>query len=366
LPAAEAVRFISLLKVQHWLEGVEEQAAVRAQVEYALHDMARRHNMSPAAVKARVDELMEGHGPYEIARRLGPVAVADGDEEDKLRDAAIRTPHALDWTFGSGDARPLPNAEFIAGLGGALRLDIAKAGQGCPSCGQEVEKDGSHLARCSSLVSPCLAHNSVRDAIAQYVRRCHMVAEVEATAGSELRTRPGDILIPAWQGGRPGEETKALYKDVSITAQASDGSRLDAIAAAKTRLYKPQCLAAGGTFRPLVADAWGAWHPSAIAYLRRLAEHLDAEQPWRHGLRISGGQQMWRTLSTLVVSRATRPVALAWVKGLAAPWHPGNGLPRRRDAAATSATTAHPWRSASPTLTPGNAQPPDAMVDTKG
>ena len=173
----------------------------------------------------------------------------------------------------------LQPAEFVVALRHRLGHPIYTTDGPCPACSKPSDKLGDHAMNCAWQGERIARHNCLRDLL-------HSTAAAAALAPAKEGRfllpgeggRPADILIPGWSNGRDA----AL--DVTVINPLQDSQVRGAATtpghayngAHKRKLDKSwePCHRQGITFLPLAVESLGAWHPSAVAEVKRLGSAL--------------------------------------------------------------------------------------------
>ena len=152
------------------------------------------------------------------------MGVGEEEVEVKARLQSLTLPHAVNWL----NVAPIISLglhlrpqEFVLAAG--YRLGLPLYGEGpaptCPVCHQPSDRRGTHSMSCGSGPERNWRHNSLRDAMHEYA--------VEAGYGprKEVRfllpgrdSRPADVLIPHFAGGRAGRDQGPRKTKVSANA----------------------------------------------------------------------------------------------------------------------------------------------------
>ena len=85
-------------------------------------------------------------------------------------------------------------------------MDISR-GLSCPLC-TEIALDplGHHAATCKRGGDVIVRHNHLRDVFVELCHQAHLRVKVEEGSGltpDMSRTRPADVLVQNWVGGKP-------------------------------------------------------------------------------------------------------------------------------------------------------------------
>ena len=90
--------------------------------------------------------------------------------------------------------------------------------------------------------------------------------------------RPADVYIPQWSGGKDAAFDVTIINPLQAAqvhgAAATAGHALNEAHRRKLDKSWDACHRQGFDFVPLAAECLGAWHPSAVAHLKKLASIL--------------------------------------------------------------------------------------------
>ena len=179
-----------------------------------------------------------------------------------------------------------------------LRLPVAEADHHCPLCDGVADRYGDHARGCACGGDRTKRHNRLRSLLAARAQAAGLSPVVEkpgllpprpeAAGGAEDGgrraggRRPGDVWVPNW-----GLHGPAAF-DLAVTAAMRPGA-LPGVAAGTERpateyeahkrshlQTQEACAAQGLQLITLVAEATGAWGPTALKTWQALAHALSA------------------------------------------------------------------------------------------
>jgi hypothetical protein len=166
------------------------------------------------------------------------------------------------------------------------RLDNKHEGP-CPSCLRPNDIFGDHARFCATEGERISCHDRIRDDIYRAAATAGLAPKREAPhLFPDSSDRPGDVLIPAWFGGR------GVALDVTVTSptQAAQVSREAAnagatLVAAKQRKldrYLDRCRSVGIDFVPLAVETFGGWDANAVDSLKAIARNVGRRSDVDH------------------------------------------------------------------------------------
>ena len=141
-----------------------------------------------------------------------------------------------------------------------LFLPVAPRRAVCPSCLKgRVDPKGEHQVTCGGRGGLIMRHNCIRDLLRQELQNAGLKVEIERNAGSEDKSKPGDLKVLKWERGLD------LYIDVSCINPKTDlwkshlvegGVGAAAVACEKKKKlkYKGNIDERTGTFLPFIME----------------------------------------------------------------------------------------------------------------
>ena len=208
----------------------------------------------------------------------------EGCETDiaRLNSVSIEGSHAGDWLTvvpSPGLGLRLQPPEFVVALRHRLGHPIFSSAGPCPACGQASDVLGDHAMNCAWHGERIARHNALRDTI-------HSTAANAALAPTKEGRfllpgeggRPADIFIPHWSAGRDAALDVTVINPLQAAqvhdAAATAGHALGEAHRRKLDKSWEACHGQGIEFLPLAVECLGAWHPLAIAELKKLGSAL--------------------------------------------------------------------------------------------
>lgn len=270
----------------------------RSEIEQALKAFNERwglHHGVPTPEKNLQKQLMTS--VHEVRRAL-IMANASADEVERLD--SVCTPHAADWLRGPGQWFSLTDEEARYGIRWVLGIPLVDEPYLCPWCERPADRLGLHAAACEASGAVARGHTAVKCVLADLYRAAG--AHVDTEQGPEDRNRrPADLLVS-------GPFPKPWAIDNTIWSRHTDGpDPLDAVVQRKVAAGKRMCQRQGWTYRVWAADVYGCMHPDARKIILKLAGMVERKCP-THG-EGQQRQQVWRSVSAAVISRAAGQLA---------------------------------------------------------
>ena len=152
-------------------------------------------------------------------------------------------------------------------------LLLGTDGTPCPLCGDFVDAFGDHLVACRRN-GPTERHNAVRDALFAACVQAGVPARKEQ--GCEGGTRDADILLHAWNKGRPVAVDIVIEHALAPSRWPLNLSRVSAILpdaeATKATRASERCARAGWDFQGAAFSLWGKPGPAASSLIFRLQQ----------------------------------------------------------------------------------------------
>ena len=115
----------------------------------------------------------------------------------------------------------MQDKEFNSCLKYWLGIPLHSAPHLCPACRTFADEYGDHQVGCGGNGDRITRHNAVRDVIFSAAQSAALGPSREAQGLiPESLSRPADVFLPTWQGGRPA----CLGRPCNITAPANPHS----------------------------------------------------------------------------------------------------------------------------------------------
>ena len=200
----------------------------------------------------------------------------------RLGSLGIKDSHAGAWLTvvpSPGLGLKLHPAEFVVALRHRLGHPIYSSDGPCPACGQASDRMGVHAMNCAWQGERIARHNALRDTL-------HSTAAAAALAPAKEGRfllpgeggRPADVLIPGWASGKDAAIDVTVINPLqdSVVSEAAvvPGHALSVAHQRKLDKSWEACHRQGIVFLPLAVESLGAWHPSAIAEVKKLGSAL--------------------------------------------------------------------------------------------
>ena len=200
----------------------------------------------------------------------------------RLASVGIKDSHAGDWLTvvpSPGLGLRLHPSEFVVALRHRLGHPIFTSDGPCPACGQASDRMGVHAMNCAWQGERIARHNALRDTL-------HSSAAAAALAPAKEGRfllpgeggRPADVLIPSWSSGKDVAYDVTVINPLQESevrgAAATPGHSLSVAHKRKLDKSWEACHNQGIVFVPLAVESLGAWHPTAIAEVKKLGSAL--------------------------------------------------------------------------------------------
>jgi len=190
------------------------------------------------------------------------------------------------------------------------RLGLPLAGEGAicgiNGCREPLDLLGHHQVTCSRGGAITSRHNRVRDAFARLAAAAGMSPKVEQGSFAHDRTRPADILVPAWSHGKP-----AAF-DVTIVSPHTQenliAGSLDVVEKAAELKHSnndAKCAALGWLCVPLAGDVYGQWCAEAHDSFSAVATRLAVCTQVKHAVALSS---IYNTLGLILARQNARAI----------------------------------------------------------
>jgi hypothetical protein len=207
----------------------------------------------------------------------------DEDEtREKARLASLALAHSGDWL----SCAPIKSlglhlrpSEFVMALKYRLGVPIYASQGPCPACLRLSDRHGDHALCCGTGGERISRHNSLRDAFFDVAVSAGLSPTKEGRfLLPGVDRRPADVLLPHWEAGLDAalDITVVTSLQAATVARAAEepGFALEFAHERKLRGAEDLCRQQGLAFLPLVAEALGAWHPSAQKQVKKLGSAL--------------------------------------------------------------------------------------------
>ncbi|KAL5502936.1 hypothetical protein EMCRGX_G009797 [Ephydatia muelleri] len=202
----------------------------------------------------------------------------------KARLLSVSAPFAGSWisTIPSPVLNlHLDSAECQMALRWWLGLNTA-GGSCCPICPDTVlDPLGHHAVSCRHGGFVVTRHNLLRDILAGFCRRAHLLVKIEVGYGLSLeniKSRPADILVQSWDRGHPAAfdvtVTSPLTPAILNISSIYEGAAGRVAEARKHTTNDAKCQDLGWLCIPLAVETYGNWGKEAHEVFNRLASLL--------------------------------------------------------------------------------------------
>ena len=143
----------------------------------------------------------------------------------------------------------------------------------CIACKKDrIDIKGEHQVTCSGRGGLIMRHDSIKELLKQQIENCGYVVELEKNAGSDDRSKPGDLKVLRWREGRD------LYIDVSVInakmscwknhlADHGAGGAAAACEQKKIRWYEGKIDERTSEFLPFILEVQGGVGKLAIKFM---------------------------------------------------------------------------------------------------
>jgi len=210
--------------------------------------------------------------------------IENSSDRDKARLLSCSSKHANQWL------NVIPNrnlglylspqefsvlSKFALGIGNHFDNTTL-----CPSCKKQPLND-VHATTCMCSGDRISRHNALRDTFYYIVKSALLNPTREFQIGNS-KERPGDVHVDNWENGRSAEFDFAV---VSPTLQRNlvESSIEAGITASKyedfkRRRYEAKCNEASSDFIPMIVETHGAWGPTAIPIISKIADLIASRK----------------------------------------------------------------------------------------
>ena len=198
---------------------------------------------------------------------------------DRARLASLGLPHSGDWL----NVIPSPilglhvrPQEFRMSVLYRLGAPVYSSSGPCPACHKQSDRLGDHALACGTAGERIARHDHLRDALFQTAASANLAPRKEEKGllpGSI--SRPADVFIPNWTGGRDTALDVTVVSPLLLTriedSAARPGHTLTVAFSDKCRQTHQACEREGIVFIPLPVETLGGWHERAADQIRKLA-----------------------------------------------------------------------------------------------
>ncbi len=199
-------------------------------------------------------------------------------------------PHAGDWLNGvPSDVLGLhmQDKEFNSCLKYWLGIPLHSAPHLCPACRTSADEYGDHQVGCGGNGDRITRHNAVRDVIFSAAQSAALGPSREAQGLiPESLSRPADVFLPTWQGGRPAaldvHVISPLQQTLIHEAAFSPGHALEVGVRRKLTTHLQACRSIGVNFIPIVAETLGGLGEEAINIIGAIGNAIDRRVTMTH------------------------------------------------------------------------------------
>ena len=199
-------------------------------------------------------------------------------------------PHAGDWLNGvPSDVLGLhmQDKEFNSCLKYWLGIPLHSAPHLCPACRTTADEYGDHQVGCGGNGDRITRHNAVRDVIFSAAQSAALGPSREAQGLiPESLSRPADVFLPTWQGGRPAaldvHVISPLQQTLIYEAAFSPGHALEVGVRRTLTTHLQACRSIGVNFIPIVAETLGGLGEEAINIIGAIGNAIDRRVTMTH------------------------------------------------------------------------------------
>ena len=149
----------------------------------------------------------------------------------------------------------------------------------CMACPVMSDVEGDHAISCGWGGERITRHNALRDVLFSTCQQAALAPVREDRAlipGTD--TRPADILLPHWTGGRDTALDITVVNPLQVAfinqSAANPGHALRKAFERKMIKHGEPCREAGLSFCPLPMDTLGAWSESMVTQVKRMGSAL--------------------------------------------------------------------------------------------
>ena len=191
-------------------------------------------------------------------------------------------PHAGDWLNvvpSTSLGLHLQDREFQCCLRYWLGIPLQSNPLPCPECRDTADIFGDHQVGCSGNGDRISRHNAIRDVVFSAAQSAALAPSKETPGllASSL-SRPADILLPNWKGGRPAaldvHVISPLQQQTLNEASFTPGHALQVGVNRKLASSLSACRSAGLHFIPLVAETLGGLADDTIQTVRSIGKAI--------------------------------------------------------------------------------------------
>ncbi len=192
-------------------------------------------------------------------------------------------PHAGDWLNGVPSTTlglHMQDREFRCCLRYWLGIPLHSYPHICPACHSTADEFGDHHVGCGGNGDRITRHNAIRDVLFSAAQSAALGPTREATGLiPDSMSRPADILLPTWHGGRPAaldvHVISPLQQSIIHEAASTPGHALQVGIQRKLTAHLQPCRSVGITFTPIVAETLGGLCEDTINTVRAIGEAID-------------------------------------------------------------------------------------------
>ena len=217
--------------------------------------------------------------------------------------------------------------EFRLCLDYWLGVRMTEGPRPCPACGNPSAADpmGDHQVGCGGNGDRIHRHDVLRDVLFAASQSAALAPRKEVPSlipGSV--SRPADIFLPNWCGGRPPALDVTVISTMQPLTQAVAATEpsfaLKIAEARKMAAHNADYRGIGATFLPIVVETLGGWSPDSISQIARIGRLAGQRLGTLPATTIKHLFQrlsiiLWKGNATLWSSRLS--LHSAWVR----PWH---------------------------------------------
>lgn len=214
--------------------------------------------------------------------KLGAAALRAGcTQVDGLRLSSVEAPRSAAWLMALPCRGPLdltlePDQMQVA-LQHRLGLPLSVAGEKCCFCGSALDLLGHHHLTCSSGDYRTSRHNQLRNALFTLCGAAGLSPQKEQGSFEHDRTRPADVLVPAWKLGKSAAFDLTVVSPLTkqLLKGAGDDNCVTAAAMKKHAENDAKCADLHWLCIPLAVDSYGQWCDEAHTAFVEIASHLS-------------------------------------------------------------------------------------------
>ena len=227
----------------------------------------------------------------------------------------------------------MQDKEFNSCLKYWLGIPLHSAPHLCPACRTSADEYGDHQVGCGGNGDRITRHNAVRDVIFSAAQSAALGPSREAQGLiPESLSRPADVFLPTWQGGRPAalevHVISPLQQTLIHEAAFSPGHALEVGVRRKLTTHLQACRSIGVNFIPIVAETLGGLGEEAINIIGAIGNAIDRRVTMTHSSSSTKTEAYVSSPGHCTLERKCLPVASSPINFTSfSGWYPLNCMP---------------------------------------